>query len=55
MGTGQKGSNLPNQFVNHYKPGRIAWKCSKCGKQIWLEPHIYEQCYKEKETCLDCQ
>ncbi len=41
-------------FVNEYKPGLIAFTCSKCYKRIWLEPKIYEY-YKVNGMCLDCK
>lgn len=55
MHTDQKDADYSNQFVNQYKPGRIAWKCNKCQKQIWLEPQIYEKAYKDVGVCLDCR
>lgn len=42
-------------FKNEWRLGRIAWRCSKCGKWIWLETKIYEKAYKGSEICLDCR
>lgn len=42
-------------FVNKWKNGRIAWRCSQCEKRLWLDPGIYERAYKDTELCLDCR
>ncbi|SHF61239.1 hypothetical protein SAMN02745133_03093 [Desulforamulus putei DSM 12395] len=50
-------NNLPegSPFVNEWKKGRTAWRCSKCGKGLWLDPGVYEKAYRDSEVCLDCR
>lgn len=49
--------NLPEEtpFVNKWMSGRIAWRCLKCSKALWLDPSVYEKAYKDSEACLDCR
>ncbi|RYD07183.1 hypothetical protein N752_00955 [Desulforamulus aquiferis] len=45
----------PSPFKNEWRKGRIAWRCPRCKKSIWLEPKIYEKVYRDSENCLDCR
>ncbi|WP_041274470.1 hypothetical protein [Desulforamulus reducens] len=51
----QDNPSEKSYFVNKWKDGRVAWRCSRCGKVIWLDPGIYERAYKGMETCLECR
>lgn len=42
-------------YKNEWRKGRIAWRCPRCKKSIWLTPHIYENAYINYAVCLDCQ